>query len=385
MIPYGHQSISEDDIQAVVDVLRSDYLTQGPVVSRFEEAICRYTDSVHAVATNSGTSALHLACLALGLGPGDILWTSPITFVASANCALYCGAEVDFIDIDPQTFNISIKALEQKLEYAKENGKLPKVVVPVHMCGLPCDMEAVAELSNKYGFSVIEDACHAIGSLYHGEPTGNCHYSDITVFSFHPVKAITTGEGGMATTRREELANKMALLRCHGITRDQDQMTRKPDGPWYYQQIGLGYNYRMTDIEAALGKSQLERLDEFISRRTHIATRYDELLGSLSQQSQHRPGNCYSAMHLYVIRLQTEYLDKSRTQIVNELRDKGIGVNVHYIPVHTQPWYQQMGFKTGSYPEAEKFYDEAISLPIFPDLQDDDFSFIVDSLHEVVR
>ncbi len=385
MIPYGRQSISEEDIQAVVDVLRSDYLTQGPVVSWFEEAICKYTDSVHAVATNSGTSALHLACLALGLGPGDILWTSPITFVASANCGLYCGAEVDFVDIDPQTYNISIKELEQKLEKAKETGKLPKVVVPVHMCGLPCDMDAIAGLAKQYGFYIIEDACHAIGSLYQGASTGSCRYSDITVFSFHPVKTITTGEGGMATTRRKELADKMALLRSHGITRDRDRMTHKPDGPWYYQQIGLGYNYRMTDIQAALGRSQLERLSDFISRRTHIASRYDEFLADLSLQPQHCPADRSSAMHLYVIRLGKEHLEKSRIQIINELRDKGIGVNVHYIPVHTQPWYQQMGFKTGDYPEAERFYSEAISLPIYPGLQEDEFSCVVDALHEVVR
>jgi UDP-4-amino-4,6-dideoxy-N-acetyl-beta-L-altrosamine transaminase len=385
MIPYGRQSISEEDIQAVVDVLRSDYLTQGPVVSRFEEAICKHTDSVHAVATNSGTSALHLACLALGLGPGDILWTSPITFVASANCGLYCGAEVDFVDIDPQTYNISIKELEQKLEKAKESGKLPKVVVPVHMCGLPCDMNAIARLSKQYGFYIIEDACHAIGSLYQGEPTGSCRYSDITVFSFHPVKTITTGEGGIATTRRKELADKMTLLRSHGITRDRDSMTHEPDGPWYYQQIGLGYNYRMTDIQAALGRSQLERLSNFISRRNHIASRYDEVLAGLSLQHQLCPGDRYSAMHLYVIRLVKEHLEKSRIQIINELRDKGIGVNVHYIPVHTQPWYQQMGFKTGDYPEAERFYNEAISLPIYPSLQEDEFSCVVDALHEVVR
>jgi UDP-4-amino-4,6-dideoxy-N-acetyl-beta-L-altrosamine transaminase len=385
MIPYGHQSISEEDIQAVVEVLRSDFLTQGPAVPRFEDAICERTGSAHAVATNSGTSALHLACLALGLGPGDIMWTSPITFVASANCGLYCGAEVDFVDINPDSYTISIKALEQKLERAYETGKLPKVLVAVHMCGLPCDMEAISRLSKQYGFHVIEDACHAIGSRYQGEPTGSCRYSDISVFSFHPVKTITTGEGGVATTRRPELADRMDLLRSHGITRNSDQMTREPDGPWYYQQIALGYNYRMTDIQAALGKSQLERLGDFLDARTRIASGYNRSLTDLPLSVQHHPADRFSAMHLYVIRLETENLEKSRGQVFRELRDHGIGVNTHYIPVHTQPWHQKTGFKYGDFPEAENFYEEAISLPIYPDLQEKDFSLIIDILHEVIR
>lgn len=384
MIPYGRQSISEDDILTVVDVLRSDYLTQGPVVAQFEKAICKYTDAAYAVATNSGTSALHLACQVLGLGPGDILWTSPITFVASANCALYCRAEVDFIDIDPQTYNISTQALEQKLKWAEEAGRLPKIIVPVHMCGLSCDMEAIAALSKRYGFFIIEDACHAIGGLYQGEAIGGCRYSDITIFSFHPVKTITTGEGGLATTNKNELAEKMALLRSHGITRDIEKITKESDGPWYYQQIELGYNYRMTDVQAALGISQLKRLDDFIRQRNEIARRYDELLADLPLQHQYRPEYLCSAAHLYVIRLDTARSDKSRLKIVNELHEEGVGVHVHYIPVHTQPWYQQMGFKDGDFPEAEKFYAEAVSLPIYPDLQEDELLFIVDALHKVI-
>jgi UDP-4-amino-4,6-dideoxy-N-acetyl-beta-L-altrosamine transaminase len=384
MIPYGRQSISEDDIRAVVEVLRSDFLTQGPVVGQFEDAICNYTGSAFAVAANSGTSALHIACRALNLRQGDILWTSPITFVASANCALYCGAEVDFIDIDPHTYNISMKALEQKLKLAEAAGRLPKVIVPVHMCGLSCDMEAISTLSKRYGFFVIEDACHAIGGLYREESIGSCRYSDITVFSFHPVKTITTGEGGMATTSQKELAEKMILLRSHGITRDTEKMTQESDGPWYYQQIELGYNYRMTDLQAALGISQLKRLDDFVRRRNEIAHRYDELLADIPIQSQCRSEGIYSAMHLYVIRLDESRLDKSRLQIINELHQEGVAVNVHYIPVHTQPWYEKIGFKNGDFPEAERFYEKAISLPIYPDLQDDELLTVVDSLHRVV-
>jgi len=385
MIPYGHQSISEEDIQAVVDVLRSDFLTQGPVGAQFETAICNYTGAEYAVAVNSGTSALHLACMALGLGPGDILWTSPITFVASANCALYCGAEVDFVDIDIQTYNISIKALEEKLKWAEKKNCLPKIIVPVHMCGLSCDMEAIAALSKRYGFYIVEDACHAIGGRYQEKLIGSCRYSDITVFSFHPVKTMTTGEGGIATTNQKELAEKMALLRSHGITRDPEKMTQESDGAWYYQQIELGYNYRMTDIQAALGISQLKRLDDFVRRRNEIACHYDELLADLPLQAQCRSEGLSSAMHLYVIRLDKSRLDKSRLQIINELHEEGVGVHVHYIPVHTQPWYQQIGFKNGDFPEAERFYEEAISLPIYPDLQEDELLTIVDALHRVIR
>lgn len=384
MIPYGRQSISEEDIQAVVDVLRSDFLTQGPLVPRFEQAVCQYTGASHAVAVNSGTSALHLACRALDLGPGDILWTTPITFVASANCALYCGAQVDFVDIDPQTFNISTKALAQKLKQAEEAGRLPKVVVPVHMCGTPCDMETIYALAKQYGFYIVEDACHAIGSRYRGEQVGSCRYSDITVFSFHPVKTITTGEGGMATTNNKEFADKMALLRSHGITRDPGKMTRKPDGPWYYEQIALGYNYRMTDIQAALGISQLKRIDDFINQRNKLAVCYDKQLAGIPVHCQHRSEHHYSAMHLYIIRLDENPKGKSRLQVVNKLHERGVGVNVHYIPVHTQPWYQQLGFKQGDFPDAEEFYSGAVSLPMYPALTTAQQEQVMIALREVM-
>jgi UDP-4-amino-4,6-dideoxy-N-acetyl-beta-L-altrosamine transaminase len=380
MIPYGCQSISEEDIQTVVEVLRSDFLTQGPVVPQFEEAICNYTGAKYAVAVNSGTSALHLACRALDLGPGDVLWTSPITFVASANCALYCGAEVDFVDIDPQTYNICTEALTQKLKQAKAAGRLPKVVVPVHMCGSPCDMATIAALAKEYGFHLIEDACHAIGGRYQGQAIGSCQYSDITVFSFHPVKTMTTGEGGMATTNNAQLADKMRLLRSHGITRDAEKMDRVPDGPWYYQQIDLGFNYRMTDMQAALGMSQLTRLDEFVARRNEIAVRYDEKLSALPLRSQYRPEGQRSAMHLYAIRLYNKRIGKTRLQLFAELNDKGIGVNVHYIPVHLQPWYRDKGFKVGDYPQAEAYYADAISLPMFPGLSESDQDYVIHTL-----
>lgn len=384
MIPYGKQSISDEDIQAVVEVLKSNFLTQGPVVSRFEQALCDYTGGTHAVATTNGTSALHLACRALGLGAGDILWTTPITFVASANCALYCDAKVDFVDIDSNTFNLSIDALKIKLEQAEKDGKLPKILVPVHLCGLSCDMEAIWVLAKQYGFFVIEDASHAIGGRYQDEPVGNCRYSDITIFSFHPVKIITTGEGGAAITNKQNLAEKMALLRSHGITRNPERMTHEPDGGWYYQQIELGYNYRMTDIQAALGFSQMARLDEYVERRHDIANRYDELLQELPVKPQHRPSDSYSGMHLYVIRLETEKLTKTHKQMFSEFRDSGVGVNLHYIPVHTQPLYQAMGFKIGDYPQAELYYTQAISLPMFPGMSEKDQCYIEQVLERVI-
>ena len=356
MIPYGRQDISEADIEAVVEVLRSDFLTQGPAVPNFEKAIADYCGARHAVAVNSATSALHIACMALGLGSGDIMWTTPITFVASANCALYCGAEVEFVDIDPQTFNLSIAALSSKLEQAEKAGRLPKVVIPVHLCGLPCDMKALGALAKRYGFYVIEDASHAIGGKYESEPIGNCNYSDITVFSFHPVKIITTGEGGVAVTR------------SHGITRDPQCMTHESDDDWYYQQIERGYNYRMTDIQAALGLSQMSRLDKYVTRRHELARRYDEYLMDLPVSSQHRPDACYSGMHLYVIRLELGSITKSHRQVFTELREAGIGVNLHYIPVYSQPYYQKRGFNPVDFPEAESYYAEAISLPMYPAL-----------------
>lgn len=367
-IPYGRQDISEADIQAVVDVLRSDWLTQGPAVPRFEQAVENYCGAGHAVAMNSATSALHVACLALGLGPGDSLWTSPNTFVASANCALYCGARVDFVDIDPRTYNMSVAALEEKLLVAERDGKLPKIVVPVHFAGQSCEMIRIHVLAQRYGFSIIEDASHAIGGKYLGAPIGNCLYSDITIFSFHPVKIITTGEGGMALTNDHELADRMALLRSHGITRDPAQMTRESDGPWYYQQIALGYNYRMTDMQAALGVSQMSRLGEFVARRHTLAEKYDELLAGLPVVSPWQHPDAYSALHLYPIRLKLKEIKATHREVFEALRAEDIGVNLHYIPVHTQPYYQSRGFKAGDFPEAERYYAEVISLPMYPGL-----------------
>jgi UDP-4-amino-4,6-dideoxy-N-acetyl-beta-L-altrosamine transaminase len=371
MIPYGRQDISEDDIVSVIDVLRSDFLTQGPAVPSFEGAVAAYCGVSHALAVNSATSGLHIACLALGLGPGDWLWTSPVTFVASANCALYCGAQVDFVDIDPRTYNLSIDRLEEKLVRAEREGRLPKVVAPVHLCGQACDMAAIGELGRKYGFRIVEDASHAIGGSYRGEPIGNCRHSDITVFSFHPVKIVTTGEGGMVLTNDPELAGRMALLRSHGITRDPCLMTQPSDGPWYYQQIALGFNYRMTDIQAALGASQMSRLSAFVERRQQLAARYDGLLAGLPLTTPWQHPETHSARHLYVIRLAGDRGQGFHLRAFEALREAGIGVNLHYIPVYLQPHYRAMGFAPGLCPEAERYYAEAISLPLYPGLTDD--------------
>jgi UDP-4-amino-4,6-dideoxy-N-acetyl-beta-L-altrosamine transaminase len=365
MIPYGRQQIEQQDIDAVVAVLQSDFLTQGPQVPAFEQALIDYSGANYAVAVNSATSALHIACLALELGQADWLWTSPVTFVASANCGLYCGANVDFVDIDPSTYNICPEKLEQKLRQAKAEGKLPKVVVPVHLCGQPCDMQAISELAREYGFKVIEDASHAIGGKYLEQPIGNCEYSDITVFSFHPVKIVTTAEGGAALTNSKALAEKMGLFRSHGITRDPGLMSCESHGDWYYQQIALGFNYRMTELQAALGVSQMQRLAQFVSTRHRLADRYNELLKPLPIELPYQSASSYSSYHLYVIRLQLDKISLSHKQVFDQLRERGIGVNLHYIPVHTQPYYANMGFKTGDFPEAERYYREAISLPIF--------------------
>lgn len=369
-IPYGRQDISQADIDAVVAVLQSDFLTQGPMVPKFEQAVASHCNAKHALAVNSATSALHIACMALELGPGDWLWTSPITFVASANCALYCGAQVDFVDIDPRTYNLCPKALATKLELAERAGKLPKVVVPVHLCGQPCDMQAIHALAQRYGFKIIEDASHAIGGRYQDQPVGNCQYSDITVFSFHPVKIITTAEGGMCMTNSDAFANKMALARSHGITRDPAQMTHASDGPWYYQQIALGYNYRMTELQAALGVSQMERLDAYVTRRHQLARRYDTMLASLPVTTPWQHPDSYSGLHLYPIRLQLSNISPNHLQVFKSLRAQGIGVNLHYIPVHTQPYYAQMGFRPEDYPQAQAYYREAISLPMYQNLTD---------------
>lgn len=365
MIPYGKQDISQQDIDRVVEVLNSDFLTQGPQVPAFENALAEYTGANYALAVNSATSALHIACLALELGQGDWLWTSPITFVASANCGLYCGARVDFVDIDPKTYNMCPKRLEDKLIKAQADDRLPKVVVPVHLCGQPCDMVTINKLAKEYGFKVIEDASHAIGGRYRGQPIGNCEYSDITVFSFHPVKIVTTAEGGAALTNQKNLADKMSLLRSHGITRDPELMCRESHGGWYYEQIDLGFNYRMTELQAALGVSQMKRLDEFVTARHRLAARYYEKLASLPVVLPHQLENTYSGLHLYVIRLKLDEIKLSHREMFDELRANGIGVNLHYIPVHTQPYYQAKGHRLGDYPESERYYQEAISLPMF--------------------
>lgn len=385
MIPYGRQTISEDDIQAVVEVLRSDYLTQGPVVPAFEAGVATYCGATHAVAMNSATSALHVACLALDVGPGDLVWTSPVTFVASANCARYCGADVDFVDIDARTWNMSVSSLEDKLAAAARAGRLPKVVIPVHLCGLPCDMAAIGALAARYGFRVIEDASHAIGGRYRGEPVGNCRYSDVTIFSFHPVKLVTTAEGGMAVTNDAGLAARMARLRTHGITRDPGEMTHASDGPWYYQQLELGYNYRMTDLLAALGVSQLRRLDEFVARRHELADRYDDALRHLPLSLPVRRDHSYSALHLYVVRLRLDEIRRGHRQIVEALRAAGIGVNLHYIPVYRQPYYERLGFRAGYCPEAERYYADAITLPLFPALTERDQRAVVAAVEHNVR
>ena len=385
MIPYGRQDITQADIDAVVDVLKSDFLTQGPVIPKFEKAIAKHCGAKHAVAVNSATSALHIACLALGLEKGDRLWTTPITFVASANCGLYCGAEVDFVDIDPKSYNMSVKALAVKLEKAKKNNTLPKVLVPVHLCGQMCEMQAIHELSQEYGFHIIEDASHAVGGRYQGKPTGNCQYSDITVFSFHPVKIITTGEGGIALTNDTELTQKMELLRSHGVTRDENSMTESSHGDWYYQQIELGFNYRMTDIQAALGLSQLDRLDDYVAKRHQIAARYNELLSELPIVIPWQHPDSYSGLHLYVIRLKLDLISITHKQVFDALRESGIGVNLHYIPVHTQPYYKKMGFEPGNFPQAEKYYSEAISLPMFPTLSEQEQDKVVEALKQVLK
>ncbi len=381
-IPYGRQSISEADIQAVIETLRSDWLTQGPAVERFERSVACYCGAEHAVAVNSATSALHIACLAAGLGPGDILWTSPNTFVASANCALYCGASVDFADIDPLTYNLSVTALEAKLIQAKKTGRLPKVVIPVHFAGQPCDMERIEELAREYGFTVIEDASHAIGGKYRGGSVGNGSHSDMTIFSFHPVKIVTTGEGGMIVTSRPELHEKLIRLRSHGITRDPSLMEGEPHGAWYYQQVELGFNYRMTDMQAALGTSQMTRLDEFVTRRHELARRYDRLLSDLPLTLPWQSPEGYSAFHLYVVRVDAAKAKTTRRQAFDHLRAANIGVNVHYIPVHTQPYYRKMGFVEGMFPEAERYYAEAISLPMFAAMMEEEQDRVVRILKE---
>ena len=378
-IPYGRQNIIQNDIDSVVKVLKSDFVTQGPVVPLFEKRISSYVGSDYAVAVNSGTSALHIACLALGVGPGDYVWTSPITFVASANCAIYCGAKVDFVDIDPQTYNMSVDCLKEKLEEAEKNNLLPKVVIPVHLSGQSCEMKEIHALSLKYGFKVIEDASHAIGGRYLGEPVGNCRYSDITVFSFHPVKIITTGEGGMALTNDQRLSNIMQRLRSHGVTRDPAEMNKVPDGPWYYEQLDLGFNYRMTDIQAALGVSQMDRLDQLVNKRHTLANRYHELLNGCNIVLPWQHPDAYSSYHLYIIRIPKDFTASNHLHVFESFRRAGIGVNMHYIPVYRQPYYSShFNFSSDEFIESERYYSEAISIPIYPDLTEQQQEHIVD-------
>jgi len=384
VISYGRQDISQQDIDAVVEVLRSDFLTQGPKVPEFEQQVARYCGAGHGVAVNSATSALHIACMALGIESGDIVWTSSNTFVASANCARYCGADVDFVDIDPLTWNLCPDRLAKKLDEAEKSNRLPKVVIPVHLCGQSCDMAAIHALAQRYRFRIIEDASHAIGGLYRDQPVGNCRYSDITVFSFHPVKIITTAEGGMAMTNSEELAMHMTRLRTHGITRDSEQMKQKPIGSWYYEQLELGFNYRMTDLQAALGISQFSRLNQFVERRNFLATRYDKFLNELPVKRPSLIEHAYSSWHLYPVRLQLENTQRSHREVFEGMRAAGIGVNVHYIPVHLQPYYQELGFREKMFPMAEAYGRDAISLPMFPLLSDEEQVYVVNTLAELL-
>lgn len=381
MIPYGRQHITQADIDAVTEVLQSDFLTQGPAVPAFEQRLSELTTAEYAIAVNSATSALHIACLALGIGPGSRVWTSPISFVASANCARYCGADIDFVDVEPDSGNMAVDKLRQKLEVARSCDSLPQVVIPVHLAGASCDMQQIYHLAKEFGFAIIEDASHAVGASYLDEPVGSCRYSDITVFSFHPVKIITTAEGGMALTNNSELADKMRLLRSHGISRDEKQMTEPSHGSWYYQQLQLGFNYRMTDIQAALGLSQSRRLLPIIQKRQLLAANYHRLLADLPLGLPQLDDINISAWHLFIIRLD----DKTKRKAVFDgLREAGIGVNVHYIPIHTQPYYQQLGFDWGDLPVAEDFYERIISLPMFPELTGEQQQFIADTLAELL-
>lgn len=384
MIYYGKQDINEADIQAVEAVLRSDFLTQGPAIERFEQRVAQYCGVKYAVAVCNATSALHIACLAVGLGKGDLLWTSPITFVASANCARYCDADVDFVDIDENTYNMSVSALEQKLQEAKRQGRLPKIVVPVHMAGQSCDMRAIKKLSEEYGFTLLEDASHCIGADYADTKVGSCAYSDMAVLSFHPVKIITTGEGGMVLTNDAALYERLCLYRSHGITRDPRHMTKESDGDWYYQQVALGFNYRMTDIQAALGASQMDRLDAFVARRRALAARYDELLRDLPLKTPFVMDGAQPSWHLYIVRIDFDRVHKTKQQIFAKMREKGIALNLHYIPVHTQPYYEALGFHAEDCPAAVEYYREALTLPLYPSMTDAEQEMAARALREVL-
>lgn len=381
MIYYGHQHITEKDIQAVERVLHSDWLTQGPAIEAFEKKVANYCGAKYAVAVTNATSALHIACKAADLGEGDVLWTSPITFTASANCGRYCGADVDFVDIDDKTYNMSVAELQHKLETAV---KKPKVVIPVHLAGQSCDMESIKALADEYGFKIIEDASHATGADYKNTKVGSCCYSDMTVFSFHPVKIVTTGEGGIVLTNNKELYEKLKLYRSHGITRDSDLMTQEADGPWYYQQIELGFNYRMTDMQAALGCSQMDSLDEFVARRRYVVKRYNEKLKGLPLRTPYQDEATNPSWHIYIIRVDFTKVKLSKKEIFARMRDRGIVLNLHYIPVHTQPYYQKLGFQKGDFPVSEKYYEEAITLPLYYDLTDEQQDEVIEALKEVL-
>lgn len=384
-ISYGKQDISQEDINAVIEVLKSDWLTQGPLVKSFENAVKNYCKSKYAVAVSNGTAALHLACLVCDLTKDDYVWTSPNTFVASANCALYAGAKIDFVDIDIKTYNMCVINLEAKLKKAAKEGVLPSVVIPVHFAGQSCDMKRIKELSEEYNFVVVEDASHAIGGSYLNQPIGCCEYSDMAIFSFHPVKIITSGEGGMIVTNKQNFYDKLSRLKTHGITRDPDQFVFKNSDPWYYEQIDLGFNYRITDIQCALGLSQLTRLDEFVKRRNYLACRYDDHLKKLPITVPYQISDSYSSLHLYVIRLHLNELQKTHREIFIELREAGIGVNLHYIPVHTQPYYRNLGFKWGDYPVSEQYYKEAITIPLYYSLSNEEQDFVISTLKAVIN
>lgn len=385
MIYYGKQSIDEADIQAVEEVLRSDFLTQGPTIEKFERSVAAYCGVKYAVAVTNATSALHIACLAAGLGKGDILWTSPITFVASANCGLYCGASVDFVDIDEKTYNMSVNALEEKLRQAKKENRLPKIVVPVHLAGQSCDMRRIRELSETYGFTVLEDASHGVGADYLKTKVGSCTFSDMAVFSFHPVKIITTGEGGMVLTNDKTLYERLILYRNHGITRDPAKMTYEADGPWYYQQIALGFNYRMTDMQAALGYSQMTRLDAFVARRRELAARYDELLKDMPLTTPYVLEGANPSWHLYIVRVDFSRLTKTKKQVFEEMKVQGVALNLHYIPVHTQPYYQALGYRSEDFPNAMTYYAEAFTLPLYYRLTEQQQAEVVNALENALN